>query len=122
MGGVSSTKLFKHMTGSTIFKAIVCQSVADGSLGITLCSLKADVDSGSYYGPSGITGPAKALPLKPKCTDEKAKTMLWETSIAVTGPFFEGGETAAASATAAAAASAASATTETVAADYYNYT
>lgn len=112
--GVSATNLFTHMTGAGLMKAVMCQSVGDGALGIILCCLKPDVEPLSYYGPNGMKGAAVALPLKPTCTDDKAKAMLWEASVAITGPFFEGGETAAASAASEApAAAAASADAET---------
>ena len=68
--------------------------MADGALGIILCSMKPGIERVGYYGPGAdikdpacFGGPAKSLEFQPMCCEEGAKGALWEASEAAVGAF-----------------------------------
>jgi NAD(P)-dependent dehydrogenase (short-subunit alcohol dehydrogenase family) len=71
------------------FMASTAQSAEDGAMGIIRCCCEpaAAVESGAFYGPEGMSGPAVPMPEEP-LADGAAREMLWTTSMAVTGAHF----------------------------------
>jgi len=60
------------------------QSVEDGAAGITRCSCEADVESGSFIGPTGNGRGGPAVVLAPE-RDAAGEALLWSASLAATG-------------------------------------
>jgi len=78
----------QNMAGAT-----VVQAPEDGALGIIMCSCKADVENGQFFGPTGMggmCGMAVVLPSEKeeKLADEPSRKMLWEESEKSTGTTF----------------------------------
>ena len=98
--GVAKTSLAKHLPPDIGEKAgMKFQDMADGALGIILCSMKPDIERVAYYGPgsniqdpSWVGGAAKSLEFQPMCCDEAGKASCWKASEAAVGPFLKGGK------------------------------
>jgi hypothetical protein len=68
----------------------LAQSSEDGSMPIVAACFDSSAENGSFWAPSkfgGFKGPAKKITFEKASTDERNKTILWETSEDACGLF-----------------------------------